>query len=70
MALARYEIVTPASNSTKMSMRPRRRAAIHTMPSVAKPPMSARTVIHGSCAQCSTIPMVAPSAAPDETPVT
>ena len=69
-ALARYEIVTPASSRTKMSILPRRRAAIHTMPRVAKPPMSARTVIQGRLDRCSTMPMVAPSAAPDDTPVT
>ena len=35
-ALARYEMVTPASSRTKMSIRPRRRAAIHTMPRVSE----------------------------------
>ena len=69
-ALARYEMVTPASRSTKMSMRPRRRAAIHTMTSVPRPPTMASTVIHGRLEKWSTMPMVAPSAAPDETPVT
>ena len=69
-ALARYEMVTPASRSTKMSMRPRRRAAIQTMTSVPRPPTMASTVIHGRLERCSTMPMVAPSAAPDETPVT
>ena len=49
---------------------PRRRAAIHTMTSVPRPPTMASTVIHGRSAKCRTMPMVAPSAAPDDTPVT
>ena len=32
--------------------------------------MMASTVVHDRLEKCSTMPMVAPSAAPDETPVT
>ena len=69
-ALARYEMVTPASRRTNTSMRPRRRAAIHTSTSVPRPPMMASTVVTDRLEKCRTMPMVAPSAAPDETPVT